>query len=86
MSKSIQDVITTKRLATVKMMPEIYKGAVTESGLRALIFHEYQNGFHDCIRRVGRKVLIDLDDFEVWIDKQKPQKPHATAFTASRWR
>lgn len=60
-----------KRWATVKMMPNIYPGIVTESGLRWMIFNEFQNGFHQCIRRLGGKVLIDLDEFELWIDSSK---------------
>ena len=60
-----------RRWATVKMMPEIYPGIVTESGLRWTIFNEFQNGFHQCVRRMGGKVLIDLDEFETWVDSSK---------------
>jgi len=37
-------------------------------GLRYLIFHEDSNGFSHCIRRVGRKVLIDEARFFEWVD------------------
>jgi hypothetical protein len=60
----------SKRLATAKKIPEIYPGIFTESSIRWLIFNEHQNGFHQCVRRVGRKVLIDLDQFEDWIDSK----------------
>jgi hypothetical protein len=60
-----------KRWATGKMMPEIYPGIVTESGLRWMIFNEFQNGFCSCIRRLGGKVLIDLDAFESWVESSK---------------
>ncbi len=59
-----------KRLATVKNIPTLYPGAFTESSIRWLVFNEKQNGFSKCIRRIGRKVLIDLDSFESWIDAQ----------------
>lgn len=59
-----------KRLATVKKIPTLYPGAFTESSIRWLVFNEKQNGFCKCIRRIGRKVLIDLDSFETWIDEQ----------------
>lgn len=36
-------------------------------GLRHLIFHEHENGFHKCVRRVGRRVLIDENAFFEWI-------------------
>lgn len=58
----------TKRLSTVKKLPEHYQGAFTESSIRWLIFNEKVNGFSRCIRRIGRKVLVDLDAFEQWIE------------------
>lgn len=60
-----------KRLSSVKQMPFHYSGAFTESSIRWLIFNEKANGFYTCVRRIGRKVLIDLDEFEKWIDLQK---------------
>ena len=59
-----------KRLATVKQIPELYPGVFTEASIRWLIFNEKQNGFFCCVRRLGKKVLIDLDSFESWIDEQ----------------
>lgn len=35
-------------------------------GLRHLIFHEKENGFCECVVRVGRRVLIDEDKFFEW--------------------
>lgn len=68
-----------KRLSTVKRIPELYPGAFTESSIRWLIFNEKQNGFSRCIRRLGKKVLIDLDSFEAWIDVQgKDEVNHAS--------
>lgn len=60
-----------KRLATVKTIPQLYPGVFTESSIRWLIFHEKENGFMQCVRRLGKKVLIDLDAFEAYIDSQK---------------
>ncbi len=39
-------------------------------GLRHLIFHEHTNGFHKCVRRVGRRVLIDEEAFFEWVAEQ----------------
>lgn len=39
-------------------------------GLRHLIFHAASNGFDHCIRRVGRRVLIDERAFFEWVEKQ----------------
>lgn len=60
----------TNRFATPKKIPELYPGVFTESSIRWLIFNEKQNGFSCCVRRLGRKVLIDLELFEEWIKSQ----------------
>jgi hypothetical protein len=62
--------IQAKRLATPKQIPVLYPDAFTESSIRWLIFNEKQNGFARCVRRLGKKVLLDLDQFELWIDEQ----------------
>lgn len=59
----------SKRLVPVKKIPELYPAAFSESSIRWLIFNEKKNGISKCLRRLGRKVLIDLDAFEHWIDQ-----------------
>lgn len=39
-------------------------------GLRHLVFHANSNGFNKCIRRVGRRVLIDETAFFEWVNTQ----------------
>ncbi|MBI1318321.1 MAG: hypothetical protein GC168_05125 [Candidatus Hydrogenedens sp.] len=39
-------------------------------GLRHLVFNAKENGFERCIRRVGRRVLIDEAAFFAWVDEQ----------------
>ena len=39
-------------------------------GLRHLIFNEKENGFSKCIRRIGRRVLIDERSFFEWVEDQ----------------
>lgn len=41
-----------------------------QGGLRHLIFHAQTNGFDACVRRVGRRVLIDEAAFFAWADTQ----------------
>lgn len=36
-------------------------------GLRHLVFNEHTNGFSRCVRRVGRRVLIDEAEFFRWV-------------------
>ncbi|OGT07190.1 MAG: hypothetical protein A2X78_03855 [Gammaproteobacteria bacterium GWE2_37_16] len=40
----------------------------TESSLRWIVFHQSTNGFNSCVRRVGRKILINLSAFENWVE------------------
>lgn len=61
--------LVTKRLATVKQMSQLYP-AFSESSLRWLIFNQKHNGFACCVKKVGRKVVISLDEFEKFIDSQ----------------
>ena len=61
--------IQTKRYASVKLVAELYP-AFREASIRWLIFHEHTNRFDHCVKRIGRKVLIDLDQFENYIDTE----------------
>lgn len=64
------EIQSSKRLAPVKLIPNLYPGAFSESSIRWLIFNQKHNGFSVCVRRIGKKVLIDLDAFESFIDAQ----------------
>lgn len=56
-----------RRLFTIKQIASIYP-ALTESGLRAAVFNN-QDGFEDqCILRFGRKVIVDADALDIWLD------------------
>lgn len=57
-----------KQYSTVKDMPKYYP-IFSESALRHII-HENRNGIQECIRRVGKRILFDLEKFQIWIDKQ----------------
>lgn len=60
-----------RKLVTVRNLPLKYPDAnFTESSIRWLIFNAKENGFSACIVRLGRKVLIDLDAFEQFLDEQ----------------
>ncbi len=39
--------------------------------LRALVFNSKTNGFERCIRRVGKRILIDEAQYFSWVDEQK---------------
>lgn len=61
------------KLMPVKDIPGAYPGCFSTSSIRWLIFNEKSNGFSVCVRRIGRKILIDIDAFEKWIDSQGPK-------------
>lgn len=39
-----------------------------EGGLRALIFRAERNGFKKVIKRINRKILLDVDAFYQWVE------------------
>ena len=55
-------------LLTVRQFCERHSWA-TAGGIRHLIFNESSNGFSKCIRRVGRKVLLNEAEVFSWIDE-----------------
>lgn len=73
------------RLATVAQIPALTSYSwLTESALRHLIFHAEPSFASDgqktsgngllqagVIIRIGRKILIDLDKFDDWLNQQR---------------
>lgn len=68
---------TQKRFSTVSQMPGFYP-AFSQPAIRWLIYNENKNGFSQCIRRIGGKILIDLDCFEAWINGHQKQEDVAS--------
>lgn len=73
-----------RRLATVRQTAQAYKGVFSESAIRDLVFRAEPrfnfkgdrlpgNGLAEAgaLVRIGRRVLIDLDAFEEWLDAHK---------------
>jgi len=60
---------TTRTLLTVKQFSEKHP-SFSEGSLRHIIFYAETNGFQKCIRRIGRKVLLDEDIFFQCTDEQ----------------
>ena len=62
----------SRRLSSVRNLPDKYPGAgFSESGIRWWIFNEEENDFAECVIRIGRKILIDLDRFDGWIEAHR---------------
>jgi hypothetical protein len=68
----IKDYLTIKQLTTENP-------AFTEGGIRSLIFHANKNGFENCIRRIGRRILISRNAFTNWIEAQNKRGHHGTS-------
>jgi hypothetical protein len=60
-----------RKLKSVSSVAEA--GPITENQLRWLIFNADANGLsaHGAIVRIGRRVYIDEDAFDRWIDAQQ---------------
>lgn len=60
-----------RKLKTVAAFAD--DGPFSEAQLRWMIFNEANNGMqdHGAIVRVGRRVYIDVDAFDRWIDSQQ---------------
>ncbi len=56
-------------LLTVQQFAEKHKG-FTLGGLRWLLFHRDTNGLSRAVVRVGRKILLDEEEFFAWLDEQ----------------
>lgn len=73
-----------RRLATIRQTAQAYQGVFTESAIRDLVFKAEArfnfrgdrlpgNGLAEsgALVKIGRRVLIDLDHFEEWLDSKR---------------
>ncbi len=71
--------MTASSLRTVAQLAEELQ-AFDEPALRRLIFHAETNGLSNAIVRVGREGLIDIDDFNQWLDDRRGAPPASRRF------
>ena len=62
--------VRTQKLLTVRQLAEECP-ALTESGLRWLIFNSQENKLDRALVRIGRRVLIDREMFEEWLEERR---------------
>lgn len=60
-----------QQFMTVKEASRLFP--FSESSLRYLLFHSHANGLERCLRRIGKKILINRIDFESWLDAHKTE-------------
>ena len=58
------------QFATVRELSKLFP-SFSEPSLRFLIFNAQQNGFQKCIRKIGRKIIINISEFENWVNSQQ---------------
>lgn len=46
----------------------------TVGSIRHIMYKRHENGFNRCIRKIGKKVIISVKDFKVWLDSQTAKK------------
>lgn len=62
----------SKRISSIKKLAEVhYPYLTTESGWRWILFNRETNGFAKCVIKRGRRVYVDLDLVDAWLDEQK---------------
>jgi hypothetical protein len=66
--------MVAKSLRTVAQLVEELP-AFDEPALRRLIFHAESNGLDGSIVRIGKRVYIDLDGFNEWIEMRRGCPP-----------
>jgi len=52
-------------------------GPFSEGQIRWYVFNAANNGLADALVRAGRRVYIDEDRFDAWIDAQNQRQPEA---------
>lgn len=63
--------ITPGRFASFRITAEQYP-TFSEAALRSYRLSN-RNGFNRCVRKVGRRILIDLVEFESWVNEHRLQ-------------
>ena len=64
------DMTQNRRLIPLTAWPDIHSYPPLGQ-LRALVFNSKTNGFERCIRRIGKRILIDESQYFNWVDSQK---------------
>lgn len=63
--------VSLARLRTIAQLAAESAGLFSEGSLRWHVFHAAETGLDRAIVRVGRRVYIDLDRFEAWLEEQR---------------
>lgn len=62
-----------RNLRTVKQIVDEASPVITDGKMRWWIFHSETNGFGKAIIRIGGRVYIDRNAFNVWLESQRDE-------------
>lgn len=60
-----------RKLRTIEQLAAESGGAFSQAALRWKIFNSKEIGLDPAIVRLGRRVLIDVDEFNRWIEQER---------------
>jgi hypothetical protein len=63
----------TKKFVSIRQLSEIHP-AFTGASLRWIIFNKKSNGASVFLRRIGKKIVIDLEAFETWVSQKEEKR------------
>jgi hypothetical protein len=67
--KMLESITQTDEYVTVAQLAQRYP-AFSQGSIRWLIFNGERNGFNRVVRRLGRKVILNLSEFRKWLEEQ----------------
>lgn len=59
------------KLVTLKELSEIYPKNFPKQRVNYLCARRKKNGFETCVRYIGNKLYIDIDQLEKWVSDRK---------------
>ncbi len=68
---TIQEKIS--RYVSVKQLANLYP-AFSEGSIRWILFHREYNGASNFVIKIGKKIVIDLEKFDYWLNKNLTEK------------
>ncbi len=70
-NNSVKNTQKIPRYLTVKQLSQLYP-AFSELSLRFILFHRHKNKADSFVIKVGkRKLIIDVEKFEIWLKQQQ---------------
>ena len=66
--------INYQNLRTVRQLAQETSPAITIGKLRWWVFHAEENGLNHALVKIGGRLFIDSEQFNVWLEAQRIRK------------